>query len=107
MGICRGNNLPCSSPVGEELIVSVEAGCVKHARPGEHGGRGPRREIQRHLRRMRCLDGKNLVTPPTPPTNLHEYQTKGLTKVAFRNLFILKEAILVVLALKKPVWLPL
>jgi hypothetical protein len=35
--------------------------------------------------------------PSTPiPTNLHEYQTKGLTKIAIRNGLILKDAILVV-----------
>jgi hypothetical protein len=32
------------------------------------------------------------------PTILHEYQKKGLTKIAFRNLLILKDAILVVWA---------
>jgi hypothetical protein len=31
-----------------------------------------------------------------PPGNLHEYQTKGITKFAFRKLLILKDAILVV-----------
>jgi hypothetical protein len=34
---------------------------------------------------------------PPPPTNLYEYQRKGLTKIAFRKLLILKDAILVVL----------
>jgi hypothetical protein len=33
---------------------------------------------------------------PLPPTNLYEYQKKGLTKFAFRKLFILKGTILVV-----------
>ena len=33
---------------------------------------------------------------PTP-TKLHEYQNKGLTRIAFRKLLILRDAILVVL----------
>ena len=38
---------------------------------------------------------------PYPPTNLHEYQNKGLTKFAFRNSVILKGASLVVWDLAK------
>jgi hypothetical protein len=34
--------------------------------------------------------------PPYPPINLYEYQKKGLTKFAFRKLFILNGAIKVV-----------
>ncbi len=33
---------------------------------------------------------------PYPPPNLHEYQNKGLTKFAFRNSLILKDAFLAV-----------
>jgi hypothetical protein len=41
-------------------------------------------------------------TVPYPPTILHEFQKKGLTKIAFRNLLILKGAILVVLDGQRP-----
>jgi hypothetical protein len=42
---------------------------------------------------------------PPPPTNLYEYQRKGLTKLAFRNSLILKGAILVILGLQTLKWL--
>src|SRR5882762_7102801 len=55
MGCRRGNYLPCSSPVGEELIVSAEAECVKRA--GHEGTPdGPRRHVKVQFRRVRCLD---------------------------------------------------
>jgi hypothetical protein len=37
---------------------------------------------------------------------LHEYQKKGVTEFAFRNLLILKDAILVVLDWQRPKPLP-
>ena len=45
--------------------------------------------------RSRCLG--HGPARPHPPTNLYEYQRKGLTKIAFRKLLILKGAVLAVL----------
>ena len=39
---------------------------------------------------------------PTPPIILYEYQRKGVTKIAFRKLLILKSVILVVLVWWQP-----
>jgi len=36
---------------------------------------------------------------------MHEYQNKGITKKAFRNCLILKDAISVVCGQEKPDWL--
>jgi hypothetical protein len=44
-----------------------------------------------------CPDNTGCAVPPYLPTNLHEYQSKGVTEFAIRKLLILKDTILVVL----------
>src|SRR5882762_8287373 len=96
MGIRRGNCLPCSSPVGEELIVSAETGCVKRAGQENTTGGASQRSSWKPCAKCGALvrESKNLAAPPT---NLYEYQRKRLTKIAFCKWLIPKDAFLVVL----------
>ena len=49
-----------------------------------------REELSGGFRMLESIEKSASWGPP--PGNLHEYQTKGITKFAFRKLLILKEA---------------